>query len=155
MFELLFAVRRTIREALSADIAAFSETGNWLALMSVLPLGIIFGVAHALTPGHSKSVLGAYVPGSGLGAARALATAFVLALTHISSAIVLALVANALVTRSIVGAGQAPALELASRPLLVAIGAWLIVRALRHRALDLARRDTSKGSLPIKLKRAG
>jgi nickel/cobalt exporter len=88
---------------------------------------------HALTPGHSKSVLGAYVLGSGLSAARALATAFVLALTHISSAIVLALVANALVTRTIVGAGQAPALELASRLLLIAIGAWLIARALRHR----------------------
>ena len=55
MFEFLIAVQRTIREALSADIAIFSETRSWLALISVLPLGIVFGVAHALTPGHSKS----------------------------------------------------------------------------------------------------
>ena len=134
MFEFLIDVQRTIRAALSTDLVAFSRTGDWGALLAVLPLGIVFGVAHAMTPGHSKSVLAAYVLGSGLGFARALMTSFVLSITHITSAVVLALVANTLITRTIVGAGQAPALELTSRVLLVVIGIWLILRALRRRS---------------------
>lgn len=133
MLQFFIEVQRTIREMVSADIAAFSDTGNWFTLMSVLPLGVAFGVAHAMTPGHSKSVLAAYVLGSGQGPGRAFATSAVLALMHISSAVVLALVANTLVTRTLVGAGQAPALEFVSRLMLVAIGAWLIIRAFRNR----------------------
>lgn len=45
----------------------------------------------------------------------------------------LAVVANTLVTRTIVGAGQVPALELISRVLLVCVGLWLILRALLGR----------------------
>ena len=103
------------------------------ALFAVLPLGIVFGAAHALTPGHSKSELAAYILGSGLKPARALLTSFVLSVTHISSAVLLAVVTNSLVKRTLVGAGQAPALEWTSRLILIAIGLWLIYRAVRAR----------------------
>ena len=45
----------------------------------------------------------------------------------------LAVIANSLVTRTLVGAGRAPALENVSRYMLVAIGIWLVVRAWRSR----------------------
>jgi nickel/cobalt exporter len=89
--------------------------------------------AHALTPGHSKSVLAAYILGSDLRPARALVTSFVLSVTHISSAVLLAVITNSLVQRTLVGAGRAPALEWTSRLILIAIGAWIIVRAIRGR----------------------
>lgn len=133
MLAFLFDVQRTIHAALSSDIAAYANSRDVFALLAVLPLGIVFGAAHALTPGHSKSVLAAYILGSGLKPARALLTSFVLSLTHISSAVLLATVANSLVTRSLVGAGRAPSLEWTSRLILVAIGLWLIFRAIRGR----------------------
>ena len=42
-------------------IRQFAEAGSWSLLLSLLPIGIVFGAAHALAPGHSKSVLAAYV----------------------------------------------------------------------------------------------
>ena len=133
MLAFLIDVQRSIHGALTSDINAYSNSRDFVALLAVLPLGIVFGAAHALTPGHSKSVLAAYILGSGLKPARALLTSFVLSVTHISSAVMLATVANSLVTRSLVGAGRAPSLEWTSRLILVAIGLWLVFRAIRGR----------------------
>ncbi|MBC8036895.1 MAG: ABC transporter permease [Rhizobiales bacterium] len=133
MFEFLVDVQRSIYAVLSADIATFSDTGDWMTLLAMLPFGIVFGAAHAMTPGHSKSVLAAYVLGSGLKPARALLMSLALSVTHVSSAVVLAVIANSLVTRTLVGAGRAPVLELTSRMMLAAIGLWLIFRAIRRK----------------------
>ncbi len=133
MLEFLIDVQRSIYAALSSDITAYAHSRDIAALLAVLPLGIVFGAAHALTPGHSKSVLAAYILGSGLKPAHALLTSFVLSVTHISSAVLLAVVTNSLVKRMLVGAGQAPALEWTSRLILVAIGLWLVYRAMRTR----------------------
>lgn len=134
MLEFLVDVQRTIHAALSSDIAAFATDRNWVALLAVLPLGVLFGAAHALTPGHSKTVLATYVAGSGAGAFQALLAAVALAATHIASAVIIAVAAGWLVSRSMTSAGQAPALELASRLMLVGVGLWLILRAIWRRA---------------------
>ena len=133
MMAFLIDVQRNIYAALTSDITAYSNSRDITALLAVLPLGVVFGAAHALTPGHSKSVFAAYILGSGLKPSRALLTSFVLSVTHISSAVLLALVTNSLVTRSLVGAGRAPSIEWTSRLILVAIGLWLIFRAIRAR----------------------
>lgn len=95
----------------------------------MLPFGIVFGMAHAMTPGHSKSFRAPYVLGSGLRLSRAVVTSLILAATHITSAVLRALVANSLVTRTLVGAGRAPALENISRFTLLATGIWLVAKA--------------------------
>ena len=133
MLEFLVEVQRTIHVSLSSDIAAFAADRNWAALLAVLPIGVLFGAAHALTPGHSKALLATYVAGSGAGAAKAFLTAFTLALTHIASAVIIAVGASWLVSRTMTSAGQAPALEWASRLLLVGIGVWLVARAVWRR----------------------
>ena len=133
MFAFLVDLQRSIYSALSADIATFSKGRDWLTLLAMLPLGVIFGAAHALTPGHSKSVLAAYILGSGLRPLRALLTSFTLSVTHISSAVILAVVTNSLVTRTLVGAGRSPDIEMTSRLMLAAIGVWLVVRAFWKR----------------------
>ena len=130
MLAFLVDVQRSIHAALTSDITAYSSSRDAAALLAMLPLGIVFGAAHALTPGHSKSVLAAFVLGSGLGPARALLTSFTLSVTHIISAVLLAVITNSLVQRTLVGSGRAPALEWTSRSILVAIGLWLIYRAL-------------------------
>ena len=133
MLDQLIAIQRWIYGALSADLSAFAATRDWWALAAVLPAGILFGSVHALTPGHGKSILASYLLGSRLATLRALAVAAVLALTHVGSAMLIALLAAPLVTRTLGGVGRAPALEVLGRGLIVAIGIWLILRALRGR----------------------
>ena len=132
MFEFLFDVQRTIKSLLTTDINTYAASENWHVLLVMLPFGILFGMAHALTPGHSKAVLASYVVGSGLKPLRATLVSMALSATHISSAILQATITNTLITRTLVGAGRAPALEYVSRFSLVAIGLWLIYRALRQ-----------------------
>src|SRR3954471_6021281 len=134
MLEHLIALQRWIYATLSANLAAFAATRDWAALAAVLPAGVLFGAIHALTPGHGKSILASYLAGSRLAALRAGAVAAVLALTHVGSAVVLALLAAPLITRTLGGVGRAPSLELLSRGLLVAIGLWLVLRAWRGQA---------------------
>jgi nickel/cobalt exporter len=129
MLEWAAATQRWIYAALSADLSSFAVTRDWTILASLLPVAIVFGAIHALTPGHGKSVLASYLIGSRLAAVRAMAVAGVLSLTHVGSAVVLALLAAPLVTRTLGGVGRAPALEAVSRGMLVAIGLWLVIRA--------------------------
>jgi nickel/cobalt exporter len=131
--DFLIAVQGSIRQAITADLGAFAATRDWAALALVLPFGIVFGAVHALTPGHGKTVLASYLAGSRLAVLRSFGVAGALALTHVSSAVVLALLAVPLITRTLGGAGQAPLLENISRGLLALIGLWLIVRAMRGR----------------------
>jgi ABC-type nickel/cobalt efflux system permease component RcnA len=133
MFQFLYEVQLAIRGSLTGAIDGFAQTQDWGVLLAMMPLGIVFGAAHAMTPGHSKSILATYVLGSGLSPYRAVLTSLILAATHISSAVLLAVIANTLVTRTLVGAGRAPALENLSRYMLVAIGLWLVLRAWRSR----------------------
>lgn len=133
MLDFLVGLQAPIHSSLTAYLAAFAGNRDWGALAAVLPLGIVFGAVHALTPGHGKMVLASYLLGSGLKAARALLVAILMAATHISSAVVLALLGAPLVTRAFVGVGRAPSLELISRGILVVIGLWLVLRAFRRR----------------------
>lgn len=131
MFSFLYEIQLAIRGSFTHAIDGFARNGDWSLLIAMLPLGVVFGAAHAMTPGHSKSILASYVLGSGLSPWRAIATSLVLAATHICSAVLLAVVANTLVTRTLVGAGRVPALENISRYMLLAIGVWLVWRAWR------------------------
>jgi nickel/cobalt transporter (NicO) family protein len=129
--ELLIGLQRWINAAIAADLSAFAATRDWAALLAVLPLGILFGAIHALTPGHGKTVLASYLIGSRLAAVRGLAVAGALALTHVGSAVVLALAAAPILSRTLGGVGRAPILEDVSRGLLALIGLWFIFRAWR------------------------
>ena len=131
--ESLIAIQRAIQSAVSGDLSAYAATGDARILLAMIPAGILFGAVHALTPGHSKSVLVSYLTGSHLHYLKGFAVAATLAFVHVAGAVVLALTAASLVTRTLGGVGQAPALEIISRGLLIAIGLWLVVRGLRRR----------------------
>ena len=128
----IIAFQRDIYLSLSAQIQAFANGGGWGALLAFLPLGILFGAAHALTPGHSKTILATYLMGSPLGLVRGLAVSLALSFTHVAMSVVIALLALPLVSATLVGVGRAPLLEDVSRGLLGLIGLWMVVRAVRR-----------------------
>jgi nickel/cobalt exporter len=133
MMDFLVDLQRWIYGSISGELTGFATTRNWLTLAAVLPLGIVFGAIHALTPGHGKSVLVTYLVGSRLAVLRGMAVALTLAFTHVASAVIIALAAAPLVTRTLGNVGRAPLLEDISRGILALIGTWLLYRALRGR----------------------
>jgi ABC-type nickel/cobalt efflux system permease component RcnA len=56
-------LRRTARPN-QTELGTFAASRSWLGLLAILPLGIVLGAVHALTPGHGKSVLAIYIVGS-------------------------------------------------------------------------------------------
>jgi nickel/cobalt transporter (NicO) family protein len=134
VLELLIRVQGWIHEALIAAMGAFAAGRDWTTLAAMLPMGILFGAVHALTPGHGKTVLASYLVGSKLAAVRSLSVAGALAVTHVGSAVLIALFALPLVSRTLGSVGRAPSLEALSRGGLAVIGLWLLIRALRGRA---------------------
>jgi len=82
-------------------------------------------------PGHGKTVIVSYYLGRSAGLIGSIGTSVILVLTHVGSAVVLVLAGYLVIRRTIGGAGRAPAFEVASAILIIAIGVWLLFRALR------------------------
>lgn len=132
MLQTLIDIQRDIYTAFADHIRAFADDGSWLAFTGFLPMAVVFGAVHALTPGHSKAVLATYLAGSRLDLMRGLMVSFVLSLTHVMIAVLIALLALPLVSISFGSVGRAPALEGFSRGLIGLIGAWMIWRSVRR-----------------------
>jgi nickel/cobalt transporter (NicO) family protein len=130
--EFLFSVQQRIRDVLVGEFARYAATPDFSLFVWLIPLGIVFGAVHALTPGHSKTVIASYVLGSRLSVLKSLAVSGALAFVHVASAVVIALTAAALVKKTLGGAGRAPALEIASGVLLACLGLWFVLRGLRR-----------------------
>jgi nickel/cobalt transporter (NicO) family protein len=139
LFEQLVQIQRDIYTALAGDIKQFAANGLWLPLLAVLPMGVVFGAVHALTPGHSKTVLATYLSATRHSFARGLLTSLALSFTHVSMSVLIAVLSLPLVSVALGSVGRAPVLEDISRGLLGLIGLWMIWRALRARPHDHAR----------------
>ncbi|MER8367042.1 sulfite exporter TauE/SafE family protein [Mesorhizobium sp. M1348] len=132
MFQTLVEFQRTIYLTLGEQIKLLSAGGNWLAFMAFLPMGVVFGAAHALTPGHSKAVLATYLAGSDAKVSRGLLVSITLSFTHVTIAVLIAALSLPLVSIALGSVGRAPLLEHISRGLLGLIGVSMLWRALSH-----------------------
>jgi nickel/cobalt exporter len=130
MLQIIVDTQRDIYLALADHIKAFAAGGSWASFLAFLPLGIVFGAVHALTPGHSKTVLATYLTGSGATMSRALVVSLMLSFVHVTSAVLIAWFSLPLVSRMLGSAGDAPMLEGLSRGLLGVIGGWMLWSAL-------------------------
>ena len=104
-----------------------------LILFSLL-LSLVLGAGHALTPGHGKTIVGAYLVGNRGRATDAVLLGLTTTITHTSSVFVLGFV-TMFVSNYILPERLFPWLELLSGALVVLIG----VRMFWQRLLDFAR----------------
>jgi nickel/cobalt exporter len=51
MLQIVVHIQRDIYLALAEHIKAFAAGGGWDTFLAFLPLGIVFGAVHAMTPG--------------------------------------------------------------------------------------------------------
>src|SRR3954451_3721229 len=98
IFQQVVTIQRDIYLALAQQIKLLAAGGGWLAFLSFLPKGILFGDVHAVTPGHSKAVLATYLAGSEAKVGRGLLTSLVLSFTHVTIAVLIAVLSLPLVS---------------------------------------------------------
>jgi ABC-type nickel/cobalt efflux system permease component RcnA len=153
LWHWLATLQRDILGEAAALLRAFAETGDWGLLLAFAPWAVLFGAAHALTPGHSKTMLALWVAGTGAGRGQALRTAMTLASVHIGMSVAIVLLALPVVTLARGEAGRAPLLEDISRGLLALSGLWLVWQGLRgdHHAPDGRWFGAAAGLIPCPL----
>jgi nickel/cobalt transporter (NicO) family protein len=127
----LIAIQRWLYGGMAQGLRSATDLTGLPALLS---LAFLFGIVHALMPGHGKAVLVSYHLGRDARWREGLMTGTLLALTHIGTAVVFVLAGVAVISRSVAAGGRAHAFEVASAALITLIGAYLVVRLVRPHA---------------------
>jgi ABC-type nickel/cobalt efflux system permease component RcnA len=114
-----------------SDLIADAEGGVW-AMVVALGFAAFLGALHSLAPGHGKTVIGAYLVGTKGTKLQALVLAIAVALSHTLGVLVLGIITYA------AGARFAPErvypwLQGVSAVIVLGIGIWLVVTAVRER----------------------
>ena len=132
-----------------AGTAAFADgghehSGDWFKdfitqpmtfqlAIAALVVSFVLGGLHALTPGHGKAVVAAYLVGSKGRVIDAIFLGLVVTFTHTFSVIVLGVI-MLLAEEHFVPDDIVPWLSLVSGVLIAGIGAWLLVRNVKGAA---------------------
>lgn len=125
----IFDLQRWLQTG-ALDALKALEAGATTQLPVLILTAFLFGLLHALLPGHGKLLLASFHAGHGR-YRDALASSVIVILTHVGSAILIVLAGFEIMKRTLGGAGRAPQLEMASHGLVALIGLWLLWRALR------------------------
>jgi nickel/cobalt transporter (NicO) family protein len=103
-----------------------------LVVLASLAAALFWGAAHALSPGHGKTIVTAYLVGSRGTPLHAAVLGLVVTATHTVGVFALGLVTLTL-SQFVVPDRLYPWLNLASGLLVVAVGATVLLTRLRHR----------------------
>jgi nickel/cobalt exporter len=106
------------------------STTDLSGLGPLLVGAFLFGIVHALMPGHGKTVLLSYHLGRPSRLLEGVGTGTLLGLTHVGLAVVLVLAGVAVISRSVALGGRAPAFEMASAGLITLVGLHLVLRTM-------------------------
>ena len=130
--QALLRLQREVQQALGGAFrdATASEDGLQAAVLVLLAL--VFGMLHAIGPGHGKSVMVAYFVGQAAPLRQGLMSSVKLIGVHVGSAIVLVLAAVALLDISFgLRPADFPLVRRISYAGIAAVGLFLLVQALR------------------------
>ena len=114
-----------------ASLVAREHLGVWVVLAS-LAVALFWGAAHALSPGHGKTIITAYLVGRRGTPRHAALLGLIVTVTHTIGVFALGLV-TLLLSQFIVPEQLYPWLELSSGLLVVAIGVSVLRARLRRR----------------------
>jgi ABC-type nickel/cobalt efflux system permease component RcnA len=148
----LLGLQREVYAALGSRIQAMPESTE--AALGAIAFALALGAVHAMTPGHGKAVIFSYFLGTRARPLSGIAMAGKVAGMHVLSAVLLVALFGSAASMFGRPAGVAKWVQVASYAIIVAIGAWLLLRALRgaRRAGHEAsghRHDLSRGLLPF------
>ena len=120
--------QRTLEIALESTTPKYLATGSLLALLGAF----VWGAAHALSPGHGKTLVGAYLVGTRAKAKHALFLALTTTITHTIGVLILGL-AVLVASQYFLPTMFLPWLSLISGLMVVTLGLHLLKKRLSHR----------------------
>jgi ABC-type nickel/cobalt efflux system permease component RcnA len=120
-----------VADAGFAHLIGRGKLGIWVVLAS-LAAAVFWGAAHALSPGHGKTIITAYLVGQRGTPRHAALLGLIVTATHTAGVFALGLV-TLLLSRFIVPERLYPWLNVTSGMLVVAIGASVLTARWRHR----------------------
>jgi len=114
--------------AMSAMTAFLEETElTFGTVLLALGVALVLGAVHALSPGHGKAMVAAYLVGSRGRIRDAVLLGGVVTFTHVISVLIIGVIALVL-SKFIVPQRLFPWISAASGALIVVVGFWLLVR---------------------------
>ena len=132
LYSVIAEEQKVLREKLTAAISAM-KSGDWDAIWKFLAICLVYGMLHALGPGHGKSIVvgyfiarrGRWRQGVALGAG--------ITVTHTMSAVLLLLILYAIFKATVFAAFETGriGIERASYALVMLTGVLLVVLAIR------------------------
>ncbi|MFH1636373.1 MAG: hypothetical protein ABIG63_20505 [Chloroflexota bacterium] len=115
--------------------------------LAALAIAVVLGALHALSPGHGKTIVAAYLVGSQGKAYHAIALGSIVTLTHTGSVFALGLVTLA-ASRYILPTSLIPMLEIASGLLIAGLGVGLLYPRWQTWQQDRLRRHRERAHPP-------
>ena len=132
LYTVIAEEQKVLREKLTATISLM-KSGDWDAIWKFLAICLVYGMLHALGPGHGKSIVvgyfiarrGRWRQGVALGAG--------ITVTHTMSAVLLLLILYAIFKATVFSAFETGriGIERASYALIMLTGVLLVVLAIR------------------------
>jgi nickel/cobalt exporter len=122
-----------------ASLVARDDLGAWVFLASLVA-ALFWGAAHALSPGHGKTIVTAYLVGQRGTPRHAALLGLIVTATHTIGVFALGLV-TLLLSQFVVPDDLYPWLNLSTGVLVVAIGASVLRARWRHRRAHARGRD--------------
>jgi len=130
---LVHDTQRNLHRQLAAAVRGLKE-GGFTAAGLLIGLSLLYGVFHAVGPGHGKAVISAYLLANESAVRRGVLLAFLASLVQGLSAILLVVVLALLLDMAGVAVRESVGtLESASYALVAAVGLWLLASLLRRR----------------------
>lgn len=145
------ATQRRLQRSISDAMADVNDNGNLRSLWLLLVASFVFGVLHAIGPGHRKAVLVAYFIGEGSKPLRGVIAGFLLALVHAASAILLVGGFYLFTTRSLlVSVDKAQNLLFpVTYGIILILGLWMVIHGFKDHGSKqhLKRKNTGLSGL--------
>ena len=109
-----------------------NRTSDPMVMATALGLSFFLGAAHALSPGHGKTIVAAYLAGSRGRISDAIYLGGVVTITHTASVFILGLI-TLYASRTFSPERVYPWLSLLSGALITGLGAWLLYQRITGR----------------------
>ena len=128
----LIEFQRQVNAGVAIHMRAL-ETGNSFAAFFLgLGVAFLYGMIHALGPGHGKFVIMSYFMGREVYVLRGLVMAVQMAVVHVIAAVVIVWVADILLKTSLgIGLADVPGIRAGSFLIIAGIGIYMLYQAVR------------------------
>jgi ABC-type nickel/cobalt efflux system permease component RcnA len=128
----LIEFQRQVNAGVAIHMRALETGDSFAAFFLGLGVAFLYGMIHALGPGHGKFVIMSYFMGREVYVLRGLVMAAQMAVVHVIAAVVIVWVADILLKTSLgIGLADVPGIRAGSFLIIAGIGIYMLYQAVR------------------------